>query len=116
MVSKQSTYAKGGLLMPSIVIPANTMEGIVDVIRELAALNDTELLQVLNETLNSTVNIALAAAKGQDYIIQSKEEAARQKARDAFEHKKECASKEWSKYISTEDYSRVFRRSLIYNM
>jgi len=42
--------------MPSIVIPASSMKGIAEVIRELAALNDAELLNLLNENLNDTVN------------------------------------------------------------
>lgn len=42
--------------MPSIVIPANTMEGIVDVIREMAALSDFELLKLLNDNLEAAVN------------------------------------------------------------
>ncbi len=45
------------------------------------------------------------AAMGKEYIIQSKEDVARQKASEACELKKELASKKWSEYISTEDYS-----------
>lgn len=51
------------------------------------------------------VGFALAAANGQEYVVQSKEETARQKASVAYELKKESASKKWSEYVSTEEYS-----------